>query len=131
MAAVDQQDPVLAALDSLVEALRRNIASDRQAIRRAAHICRERERGLSYGEIVTAEVPPLIVELTRQSLDRLAQHGAQLRRVEARALYDEGMTMKHIAALFGVTRQRVSVLLQTQADRDGETTRATTGKRQR
>ena len=37
------------------------------------------------------------------------------RRAEARALYDEGLTMDEIATLFGVTRQRVSGLLRKEA----------------
>ena len=32
---------------------------------------------------------------------------------EARALHDEGLTMAEIAALFGVSRQRVSALLRS------------------
>ena len=107
-----EHDPVLDALDALVEALHQNIAGDRDAVERAAHIRDERARGLSYRAIVSAEEPPLIVERVRESLDRLARHGAQFRRAEAHALHAEGMTMDEIAALFGVTRQRVSALLR-------------------
>jgi transcriptional regulator with XRE-family HTH domain len=38
--------------------------------------------------------------------------GADVRRAEARALYEEGLTMEQIAEHFGVTRQRVSALLR-------------------
>ncbi len=46
------------------------------------------------------------------ALEVLLGSGSRWRREEARALHDEGVTMDRIAALFGVTRQRVSQLLR-------------------
>jgi transcriptional regulator with XRE-family HTH domain len=111
-----EHDRVLDALAGLATALHENIDGHRRAIARAEEIRRARAQGLSYREIVTNEERPLIVELTRESLDRLLHHGARLRRVEARTLHSEGMTMEEIASLFGVTRQRVSALLREEAD---------------
>ena len=72
-----------------------------------------RSEGRPYREIVPNEQRPLIVELLTANLDLLSGVGSRLRRAEARVLYDEGLTMDDIAALFGVSRQRVAVLLRT------------------
>ncbi|MDQ6911208.1 MAG: hypothetical protein M3Z84_10590 [Actinomycetota bacterium] len=82
------------------------------ATRRAQTIRRLRGHGRSYREILGRDERALILQVTRENLDGLLQAGGRLRRAEARALYAEGMTMEEIAALFGVTRQRVSVLLR-------------------
>jgi len=80
---------------------------------RIAFIREERAKGRSYSEIVRAEDPPLIVQLVTESASALDTFGVRLRRLEATALYSEGLTMEHIAVLFGVTRQRVSTLLKS------------------
>ncbi|MBV8161548.1 MAG: hypothetical protein JO265_11550 [Acidimicrobiia bacterium] len=104
------------ALDGLVRALRENQDRLEANIARAERIRAQREAGLSYREIESGAEPPLIVEVTRNSLAALAEAGSRLRRAEARALYEEGMTMEQIAALFRVTRQRVSALLRSDRD---------------
>jgi len=71
-----------------------------------------RDQDQPYRDIVLNEQRPLIVELLTESLELLSAVGSRLRRVEASVLHEDGLTMDEIAALFGVTRQRVSVLLQ-------------------
>jgi DNA-directed RNA polymerase specialized sigma24 family protein len=112
----DPIDPVLNALDELVTVLQASTERNRTAIRRAHALRRLRERGHRYGEIVPREERPLIVELLTRTLSELAEASSHLRRVEARALYSEGLTMAEIADLFGVTRQRVSALLHSRID---------------
>ena len=73
---------------------------------------RVRADGKSYSEIVPTEERPLIVEMLSDNLERLADVGSKLRRAEAQALYNEGMTMAQIADLFGVSRQRIAVLVR-------------------
>jgi hypothetical protein len=107
----DRADAVLAALDNLEAVLRETTERNQTAIRRADEIRTLRERGHPYSEIVPVEERPLIVELLTQSLNDLADASSWFRRVEARALYSEGLTMAEIADLFGVTRQRVAALL--------------------
>ena len=80
--------------------------------RRIAQIRRRRGTGASYTEIVSSNDGPLIVQLLTESSIALDTLGADVRRAEARALYDEGLTMEQIAERFGVTRQRVSTLLR-------------------
>lgn len=115
----ETRDEVLEVIALLVEALRANTERNRRAIRRATAVRKMRERGLSYREIVDGEGTALLVRVTRDNMAALAECGSRLRRVEAKALHREGMTMEQIAEVFGVTRQRVSALLKEPA---GEST---------
>ena len=106
------EDEFLRALTALEEGLddqRRRASSIK---RRIALIRRRRAMGASYTEIVSSNERPLIVQLLTEGSTALDTLGAEVRRAEARALYDEGLTMEQIAEHFGVTRQRVSTLLR-------------------
>jgi hypothetical protein len=105
-------DEVLDALDDLVRALEANRDRIDATIERAATMRQEREQGRSYREIESGVTGPLVVEMTRDNLAVLTDAGSRLRKAEARALHNEGLTMDQIAELFGVTRQRVSALLR-------------------
>jgi hypothetical protein len=105
-------DPVLTALEELVTVLRENTDRNRDVVYRADAIRRFREDGHRYSEIVPMEERPLIVELITQNLKELSNASSNFRRVEARAMYSEGLTMTEIAELFGVTRQRIAALLR-------------------
>lgn len=109
-------DPALEALVALVTVLEEESAALTAAVHRARRLQTQRSAGLPYREIVPSEPAPLIVETISRSLARLSDAGGRWRREEARALHREGLSMERIAALFGVTRQRVSALL-AQADR--------------
>jgi hypothetical protein len=106
------RDPVLAALDELEAVIGVVAERNRTALRRARAIRRARERGLRYSDIVPREERPLVVELLTHTLNDLSEAGSHFRRVEARALYTEGLTMAEIAGLFGVTRQRIAAILR-------------------
>lgn len=108
-----RKDEVLAALDSLVAALGRNVEASEQAIEQARTISQLRSRGLPYRDIIDEAGSPLVVQLVTENLERLRVYGAQLRQTQAAALHEEGMTMEEIAAVFGVTRQRISALLRS------------------
>lgn len=108
-----RRDEVLTALESLVGALGRNVEASEQAIEQARTIERLRSRGLPYRDIIDEAGTPQVVQLVTENLERLRVHGAQLRQTQAAALHEEGMTMEEIAAVFGVTRQRISALLRS------------------
>jgi len=108
-------DPVLEALADLGKALDGNEARMWAIRARIAHIVKARAEGRTYREIVGTEERPLIVELATGNLASLMDAGSRLRKAEARALYEEGLTMAAIAELFGVTRQRISELLRQEA----------------
>ena len=106
------RDSFVRSLADLEEALDANIERARLMKKRIAQIRRDREAGKSYREIVEDEQAPLVVRLLTESSRALDETGARVRRTEALALHQEGMTMEQIAAKFGVTRQRVSGLLR-------------------
>jgi hypothetical protein len=106
------RDDVLDALDALLAVLDENAAAFDAIRARADEIIDARDAGRSYRDIVSKEKPPLIVELVTANLDRLSRAGSRLRRAEALALYEDGLTMDEIAVIFKVTRQRVSALLK-------------------
>ncbi len=105
-------DPVLDALARLESALEDNVRRTAQMLARINEIRDQRAAGRTYTEIITTAPPPLMVELLTQSSQALDSAGAVVRRMEAQALYRDGLTMEEIARLFGVTRQRVSALLR-------------------
>ena len=109
------QDPVVEALHALIKAVEQNRADGRLAIDKAKNLLEARTSGRPWPELVSEEPSPLLVELLAGKLDRLATASSRFRRAQARALYDDGLTMDEIAALFGVTRQRVSALLKPRA----------------
>ena len=110
-------DPFGRALKDLDHVLDLNLERVAQIKRRIAEIQRQHSDGLSYTEIVETAQSPLLVQLITESRQTLDGCGARVRRSEALALHNEGMTMEQIAKRFGVTRQRVSALLR-EARRD-------------
>jgi Sigma-70, region 4 len=106
------EDAFLRALTELEKVMAENDKRAALIKKRMARIRKARARGLPYSDLVSNEDGPLIVQLLTQSSTVLDTSGANVRRAEAQALYDEGMTMDQIAERFGVTRQRVSALLR-------------------
>ena len=114
-----RDDEVLVTLDALVEALddfRRQIET---VVVRADRIHRARAAGLTYAEIMANRSGPLVSEVVSSLLGSLLDAGSRFRQAEARALYEEGLSLTKIAALFGVSRQRVSALLRDARRHEG------------
>ncbi|GLZ52662.1 hypothetical protein [Actinomycetospora sp. NBRC 106378] len=105
-------DEVDDALDALVAELGTCIESLHAARDRAEDLQRMRVRGTDWVTAVRAEEPPLIVERISGALESLNTVGGRWRRREAEALHAAGMSINEIARLFGVTRQRASVLVR-------------------
>jgi transposase len=57
-----------------------------------------------------------MMEQISTAIKALVRDGSRFRRLEARALYAEGLTMAQLATAFGVSRQRVSALLRDAED---------------
>jgi predicted XRE-type DNA-binding protein len=68
--------------------------------------------GAAYGDLVPLRTRLDMVQEISDALRDLTTCGHLFRRLEARALYAEGMTMAQLAKVFGVSRQRVSALLR-------------------
>lgn len=74
---------------------------------------------LSYAHMMPLDKRLRLMEQISDAIRVLARDGSRFRRMEARALYAEGLTMAQLAAVFGVSRQRVSTLLRDSPDTDG------------
>jgi len=110
--AVSCGDPFLRALEDLDAVLAEETARALHIRRRIARLRAERAAGRDYADIIADEPRPRLVEMLAHTTRSLDAAGAVVRRTEARALHDAGMTMDEIATWFGVTRQRVSALLR-------------------
>jgi hypothetical protein len=107
-------DAAVEALTALVEQLDRTRAELGQAVERAHQLVELRNSGRSWLEIVQTEERPLIIERISQALDDLGVAGSRFRREEALALAREDVSITEISRMFGVSRQRVSTLVQEQ-----------------
>lgn len=102
------------ALTALVTELDLCLAELAQARTRAEELLQQRHEGRAWLDIVSGEQRPLIVERISTVLASLSAAGSLWRREQATALQAEEVSINRIAALFGVTRQRISALLKEQ-----------------
>jgi hypothetical protein len=109
----DKSDEVLDALQAAAEGLVENITLLKLALERVVWICAQRRAGLTYSEMADHSDLPHFVEFYRTSLHLLERDGHRLRVAGVRTLHAEGLSIDRIAELFGVSRQRVSVLLRS------------------
>ena len=100
------------ALEDLVTELDRCLDELVQARARAERLLLDRRAGRDWIDLVTGEARPLIVERISTVLAGLSAAGHTWRREQATALQAEHISINRIAALFGVTRQRISALLK-------------------
>jgi len=108
----DVADPATNALRELDKVLQASIDELSSARARVETVLAERSVGRSWREIANGEQRPLVVESVTSVLEQLSAVGSKFRRAQAQALHQEGLSMERVAALFGVTRQRVSALLR-------------------
>jgi hypothetical protein len=117
-------DEATSALAELIAAIDDCEQQLQNARARAEELLASRAAGTPWLEIVTAESRPLVVESVSSVLATLARAGSSFRREQAHALQGEQVSINRIAALFGVTRQRISALLRERAaDEDAVATR--------
>ena len=110
-----QQDPAVRALTELLTVLDTCMTELQGARSRAEKLLDERQTGRAWLDIVTAESRPLVVEQISSVMASLASAGGAWRREQAHALASEQVSINRIAAMFGVTRQRISALLRERA----------------
>jgi hypothetical protein len=104
------------ALQELVAELDRCAEELSLARSRAQELLLERRAGHTWADIVSREARPLVVERISTVLASLAGAGHAWRREQALALQGEQVSINRIAAMFGVTRQRISALLKERED---------------
>ena len=107
-----ENGPATVALEALVTELASCIQQLQHAHERAQVLLDQRRDGHSWQDIVVVESRPLIVESISSVLATLTSAGHVFRREQARALNHEDVSINRIAALFGVTRQRISALIR-------------------
>ncbi|SFF58875.1 hypothetical protein [Blastococcus tunisiensis] len=100
------------ALQDLVTELDRCVDELVRARARADKLLAERRAGRAWLDIVDGEPRPLVVERISTVLASLSAAGHRWRREQAAALQSEQVSINRIAAMFGVTRQRISALLR-------------------
>jgi hypothetical protein len=100
------------ALDRLDRQLARTIADLQEAAERVHQLQQLRAQGRTWYDIVANEDRPLIVEMISYAIDDLGAVGGRFRREQALALRREEVTISRIGQLFGVSRQRASVLVR-------------------
>jgi len=66
----------------------------------------------SYARTIPLSRRLALIEQVSQAVRVLTQEGNRFRRLEAQALYAEGLTTAQLAAVLGVSRQRASALLR-------------------
>jgi hypothetical protein len=110
-----EQDPAVRALTELMAVLDTCMTELGGARARAEKLLEERQTGRTWLDIVTAESRPLVVEQLSSVMAALASAGGAWRREQAHALASEQVSINRIAAMFGVTRQRISALLRERA----------------
>lgn len=115
-AAGPTEDPTLRALADLVAAAEQMADVCGLIQEHAAEIRSCRQEGLPYRQIVDRETRPLIAEVLTDATARFEAAGTRFRQAKAAALRQEGMTFEEIGSFFGLTRQRISRLLQDAAD---------------
>jgi hypothetical protein len=99
-------------LRALIDELDACIDQLQHARSRAETLVAAREQGRSWVDIVSGESRPLVVESISSVLGSLSTAGHAWRRDQAAALQAEDVSINRIAAMFGVTRQRISALLK-------------------
>ncbi|MGY1837731.1 MULTISPECIES: hypothetical protein [unclassified Modestobacter] len=109
-------DRAIRALTHLVAELDACMAQLEHARARAETLLAARAAGRSWLDVVTDERRPLVVESISTVLSTLSTAGHAWRREQAAALQAEDVSINRIAALFGVTRQRISTLLREVSD---------------
>ena len=104
-------DEVLDALDALSAALEVATADHQVMADEVVRMRRCRAWRQSWVSALPPAGQPNLVSLSTRALSSLGVATARVRTTLARALRTEGLTVREIAGLFGVSHQRVSELL--------------------
>jgi hypothetical protein len=105
-------DELKAALAEVNAVLAQSSARVALVASRTRELLAGRAAGASYAELMS-DTGPLIIDVISELQEALSRAGSHLRRVEVRALYDEGLSMDRIARLLRVSRQRVSAIINS------------------
>jgi hypothetical protein len=113
---LSESDPVLESIDGLLAAARENIVGWIGVMERAEMIREQRRAGVPYSAMQIGGTTPPIIDAVARNQERLGAAAAALRRSVAHALVAEGMSHADVARVFGVSRQRVGMLLRNEPE---------------
>ena len=105
-------DSALEALHALVKVLDSNDERNRRVRARASEIESLLEQGYTWGQVLSTEERPLIVDLLSQNMALLNEVGGRLRREEAHCLMAEGIKEQEIADLLNISMDHVQAMLE-------------------
>lgn len=105
-------DPVVAAIDELADAIEANASDERLLARRLRRLRSGRAAGRSWRRLLDSEPDPGALAIVGRILARMSSTSGGLRRTMAQAVHGEGETVAEIARRFGVTHQRISTILR-------------------
>lgn len=103
-------------LDESLVCLAELAAASQELQHRVSQLSQSASSELSGGGMLTYLMPLekrlVLVEQISAAVRDLTREGNKFRRMQAHTLYAEGLTMAELAAVFGVSRQRVGALLR-------------------
>jgi hypothetical protein len=108
-----EEDPVLEALGRLSDVATSSVDQLAELNEDLARLRRSRLQGSSWRHILLDVGPPHTLPLSTKVASDLARAGGGFRRALALGLRREGLQVTEIAALFDVSRQRVSTLIRS------------------
>jgi hypothetical protein len=75
------------------------------------------KKGATWHDVIhSGEEDHSLIPATNDLIDDLMRLGAEVRRLVARRLHAEGMSMDDISLMYGVSRQRVSAIIRSETD---------------
>jgi predicted XRE-type DNA-binding protein len=74
------------------------------------------KKGATWRDVIHSGEEFSLIPATNDLIDDLMRLGAEVRRLVARRLHAEGMSMDEISRMFGVSRQRVSAIIRSDTD---------------
>src|SRR3954447_20547394 len=107
-----EPDSAVEALRALIKVLDANADRADYVRERAAQIESLRGQGYTWGQILSTEDRPLIIDILGQSMALLNEVGGRFRREEARCLVTEGLKDQEIADLLSVSVDHVHAMLE-------------------
>ena len=111
MTAEGVDDSLASALRGLRRALQQNEEHARVLLGASSSLARRRDEGSSWVDLIQSEDGSRTIALLTDATSSLMDANANFRRVLAKTLYEDGVTMARVAEVLGVTRQRVARIL--------------------
>jgi hypothetical protein len=121
------EDPVADALEAVAEAAETTARESRAIAEESRRVSAERAAGQTLRQAMAAGGPQRALGLAEQTTRRLLRTASQLRKALVHELTVEGAGVSAISRLFGVSHQRISMLLKRYEAAGADGTRTADG----